>query len=306
MEIGKSRKEVLDSSLDTSNLHVKHIRQALITGTGRSGTRFMCVLLRKVGLNFSHDNDVDCGKFPGELGAVSWYHAFRQHQPRFHGNISFNRILHLVRDPVKAILSRAHTNLTFVQSVVAQRHLPFRNDEMNHVASLETLPLKRRLTYCTRHWVILNSFVEKFSRWRSKIEEISSSPSSSWHLCMAAGLGPKCPPLPVWKDALGGISTTINTEHGTVDKTKTFSWSHLMALTDDRKYLAMAAHMALRYGYHVPESIQSALQLSSLQYHCSFAADDEERSGRSKSWDCIIVGGGAKKSAAFAEGQGSM
>jgi hypothetical protein len=40
----------------------------LFTGNGRSGTDFLCHIFQASGLNISHDNDHDCGPYPGSDG----------------------------------------------------------------------------------------------------------------------------------------------------------------------------------------------------------------------------------------------
>jgi hypothetical protein len=40
----------------------------LFTGTGRTGTEFLCKMFQAVGVNISHDNSKDCGPYPGTDG----------------------------------------------------------------------------------------------------------------------------------------------------------------------------------------------------------------------------------------------
>lgn len=102
----------------------------LVTGIGRSGTTFVQQLLAKVGLRVSHDdrNSATC-PCPGQDGVVSWAHAFhhgpvtvrggrRAHdtttscpRPRWSYPLNGHRfrvVVHLVRDPLKTIASRAN------------------------------------------------------------------------------------------------------------------------------------------------------------------------------------------------------
>jgi hypothetical protein len=53
-----------------ANRNVRNIVEtpALFTGTVRSGTAFLCAMFQAVGLNISHDNDFDCGPYPGSDG----------------------------------------------------------------------------------------------------------------------------------------------------------------------------------------------------------------------------------------------
>ena len=76
-------------------------RSPLITGTGRSGTMYLCSFFRALGINISHDNDIDCGPYPGSDGAASWYDAFRSGR-------EYDFVVHSVRHPLDVINSRAY------------------------------------------------------------------------------------------------------------------------------------------------------------------------------------------------------
>jgi hypothetical protein len=93
----------------------------------------------------------------------------------------------------------------------------------------------------------------------------------------------------VWIAVGKNLSTNINHQHGFPKKKRFSTWSHLLKLTGERKYLAIAAKMALFYGYDVPESIQDELHLSSLRYHCAFLEVDSTFGGNSSNWDCRLV-----------------
>jgi hypothetical protein len=78
----------------------------LITGCGRSGTKYMATVLRKAGLNVRHER-------PGKDGTVSaiWivederYPVYHHQGPR----PEFDLVLHQVRDPLKTIASLTTT-----------------------------------------------------------------------------------------------------------------------------------------------------------------------------------------------------
>jgi hypothetical protein len=76
----------------------------LITGTGRSGTTYLCSFFNSLNISISHDNDVDCGPYPGPDGAVPWYDAFDDGR-------RYDHVLHVVRNPLRVIQSRAYKML---------------------------------------------------------------------------------------------------------------------------------------------------------------------------------------------------
>jgi len=81
----------------------------LVTGNGRSGTKTTSMMLRKAGFDLPHER---CGK----LGTVSWYfftdsdwHPYPKessgivHLGERRSDFEFNRVVHLVRNPLKVI-----------------------------------------------------------------------------------------------------------------------------------------------------------------------------------------------------------
>lgn len=69
------RTDVLRSSSlaqQEQNETAVNISQLLVTGVGRTGTTSVCTLMQKLDIHVSHDNNVDCGSYPGADGAVSW------------------------------------------------------------------------------------------------------------------------------------------------------------------------------------------------------------------------------------------
>ncbi len=117
---------ILNSTLKLSscddNYDHNYVYPLLITGVGRSGTRFAAKTLTALGYDVAHD-DARCGR----VGAASWplairegaYHTrpyqlpnfatinsgFRGPNPRWR----FRRVFHQTRDPLRTILSRANS-----------------------------------------------------------------------------------------------------------------------------------------------------------------------------------------------------
>eukprot|EP00493_Phyllostaurus_siculus_P024440 UN24780 len=77
----------------------------LITGTGRSGTKGTSECLRKIGLEFSHDEGT---MHTSALGAVSWPTLFRFSNFGVDTrNRGFTKIILMTREPLGSISSRA-------------------------------------------------------------------------------------------------------------------------------------------------------------------------------------------------------
>lgn len=74
----------------------------LITGTARSGTFMIAKLSKDLGIELSDDNH------PPEAGMIAWQLAVKGSRKHFHAEgrqFRFRNIIHLVRDPLKCIVS---------------------------------------------------------------------------------------------------------------------------------------------------------------------------------------------------------
>jgi hypothetical protein len=140
------------------------------------------------------------------------------------------------------------------------------------------------IRFALKHWVRRNSFVHQVASWREQIEELSTEPLVAWRICMAAGFGPRCPPLEHWRSALGGISKDTNTDTGktnTVERHK-MDWATLIQV--EPMYAAIAMKMSLEFGYqvlddeHMRQNLYSYGDISNLQYQCGF--------DQNQKWDC--------------------
>lgn len=256
----------------------------LITGVGRIGTTSMCTLLRQLGIMVSHDNDVDCGPYPGRDGAVSWYDAFKPLRRRY------KYVIHMVRNPLQTISSRITKCTLFYPS-----HLEF--------LKRTTSPYEKYTnddtcsSFSIKHWVRRNSFVEQHASWRVHSESVLSDPLSLWELCMAAGFGTRCPALSTIKIQIKNMSTSLNSHHSGATLSKKMKMSNMIQHTskqglqswelltntvehENYKYIQIAKSMAVRYGYIVPK-------FTPVGFDCKFT----EREGEENDyWDCFLGG----------------
>jgi len=262
--------------LGATSLHRDHVENnvrqtVLITGVGRSGTGVLCKVFQEVGLNISHDNDKDCGPYPGSDGAVSWYDAFR-------GPRQYDTVLHLVRDPLSVILSRSSTLLSSPGSIHFLRNTISRGGE-KFSSQLQVNDTDSVVAMATKHWVRRNSFVEAHAEWRERTEDLATDPLALWQFCMASYFGERCPPPSKWKAArqkvLSHYTNSVEQRFKHAAKRAQYSWDEIAAISNETAaYVRIAQEMGFRYGYEQ--------QGERVTYTCDFGPD--------KKWDCQLSG----------------
>lgn len=283
------RNDVLPSTslVDADVSQARDNKKVLITGVGRSGTTSLCSLFQLLYLNVSHDNDIDCGPYPGPDGAVSWYDAFKSSR-------KYSHILHLVRNPLKTINSRALrcSNMEkFLRRVV--NGYEDVSDLMSHNTSLDSC-----LKFALKHWVRRNSFVENYASWREQMEHLQE-PLTVWNLCMAGHFGPRCKSLTEIGAKIKKVPTDLNSSYSnttlslfqkqtqikkTVMNAPKQTWKELAEIVQpvNEKYIKIAKEMSRRYGYDVVSD-----GVGPIEYECKFT---EQNGSNLKKWDCFISG----------------
>ena len=211
---------ILNSTLKLSpcddSYDENYVYPLLITGVGRSGTRFAAKTLTARGYDVAHD-DARCGR----VGAASWPLAIREGTYRlpnfatinsgFRGpnpRWRFRRVFHQTRDPLRTVLSRANSVGMMVSPWRYSDPLLFR-DGLGYcpgfppTAELEAwrrdrravevhgaswTPV-RRLRVALFHYVFWNDFVKAYADWTYKVEEFDVE-----QIARRASLGPPRPP----------------------------------------------------------------------------------------------------------------
>jgi hypothetical protein len=250
----------------------------LITGVGRSGTTSLCTMFQNLGLKISHDNDFDCGPYPGSDGAVSWYDAFQISERRY------THMLHLVRHPLKQINSRS---LRCPKKFLERQVSSYENveDDLSEEGPCYKFALK--------HWVRRNSFVETHAIWRERVESLKSEPLSAWNLCMAGHFGSRCPTLVEFNEKIRKVPMDLNSEFSNTTtltkrqerhalqhhKQTDLTWESLLEKVgiQNEGYVRIAQEMSRRYGYDFVDK--------SNDYACSFTMKNGDTD---KYWDCFI------------------
>ncbi len=270
---------------EISNNKTTKVTPLLVTGVGRTGTTSGCTLLRNVGIMVSHDNDVDCGPYPGPDGAVSWLDAFGYSTRRY------EHVIHMVRDPLKTINSRiVKCNLKWlIRQTGPHERYSLRNDTC--------------ATLATKHWVRRNSFVEAHASWRTRAELLFSEPLSAWELCMAARFGDRCPELSFVRSKMEGVPSDLNSLYAgataselqkknkvkpSSNRTGHDSWASLAVAVgkENFKYIRIARTMARRYGYDASSDDDYA----PCGYYCKFMGNGTEKDEeKGTDWDCFIA-----------------
>lgn len=261
-------------------------RPLLITGVGRIGTTSVCTLFRKIGIKVSHDNDVDCGPYPGEDGAVSWYDGFRSRDGK-----RYKHVIHMVRDPLKTIYSR------ITKCKVIKQQMDFL---LNAVHEYEKIDKNETCSsFSLKHWVLRNSFVSNHASWMVRTENFFTEALTVWEVCMAASFDQQrhCPDLFAIEPFLKLAPSSLNSLYAGSEKSKyqehsnqttvavsagLFSWESLARDVggENLKYIKIAQKMAYQYGYLV--SGTDADFFASFEYDCKFTEND-------KYWDCYIT-----------------
>mmetsp|Transcript_63699 Transcript_63699/g.74621 ORF Transcript_63699/g.74621 Transcript_63699/m.74621 type:complete len:707 (-) Transcript_63699:84-2204(-) len=248
--------------VDVKRSRIRKQEKTLITGIGRSGTMFMCTFFQKIDIQVSHDNDKDCGPYPGPDGAVSWYDAF-------YTGRRYDRVLHLVRDPLKTIASR-----------MKRKHT--RKWLVKHLSPYEKVTSINDMIFAIKHWVRRNSFVERHASWRVQAEMFYSEPLAVWELCMAAGFTNRCPDLTIIRAAMDQMPSNINTWYNASEASRrplTWDFLELKVGPENEKYVAIAKTMARNYGY------SQYANVTLVEYDCEYKVHS---GNRFEDWDCSL------------------
>ena len=167
----------------------------LVTGVGRSGTKFAVGLLRALGLDVAHDDAP-----PGADGAASWVLAFAPRLANSSGAFAhplrrdcdfpyfapapasvarrFALVLHQVRDPRDVVASRVTNAWLFGDAgYIARRTDIIARGGDNGVAAK-----------ALRHWVTWNSWVETVADARYRMEDLAEDETLAGALCAAAAV----------------------------------------------------------------------------------------------------------------------
>lgn len=157
-------------------------KKLMITGCGRSGTRYITFILRRLGLNVGHEElDSD--------GIASWCYAVNADVLPWGApakNLAFEHIFHQVRHPLQVIPSAC----SFKDSswLFICQHIPCSMDE----------PVLLR---SAKYWYYWNLEAEKKAHWRYNIEDFGIIYEN---FCFRLGL----PPNPA---VINAVPSDINT-----------------------------------------------------------------------------------------------
>ena len=207
--------------------------------------------------SISHDNNKDCGPFPGTFGASSWYHAFKSTRSLTETTrpLWVKMVVHLVRNPVATVKSRMarfqanSRSLRLIHDVVRiwekvnRTILTDGNETM--IASI-----------LLRHWVHRNSFVSKHAQWRVAIEDLGRDPLHTWLLCLEVGRD-DCPPVGVIRPILASMDHNKNTNGklgGALGPIDDMTWWRQLASVDEDG-VRIALKMASEYGYKLKSGL---------------------------------------------------
>lgn len=203
----------------------------LITSVGSSGTRYMTMLLQKLGFKVSHDGGV-----PGPDGAVSWVLAFNNKShvyPRYVGlNFSergrFQKVFLQVRDPLKVMNSRLTGGGLGEWFIDANTPVSRAKNVYSPTRALE-------------HWVSWNMHVLRYSDWSYRLEDVDIG-----ELCIQAGFGSRCPSL---TEIEAAKATLPMTTHHHKRKEEAFTWEKLAEVAP--LMTTLATDLGSLFGYNL-------------------------------------------------------
>ena len=278
------------------------VSPALVTGTGRSGTMYVCRLFNQMGINISHDNDVDCGDFPGAHGSSSWYHAFHGPLPgtKFE-KVLFKRVVHVVRHPLDTITSRAKRLCTNSRDAlpVMRATVGGWEDTSALNKSPENMTFAEASSWSLKHWVHRNTFVHQCASWRARVEDLARDNWYGWSLCVAMGLGPQCGLIKDWGSASRAVSSRTNAysnepdesqqgqERNCVEEMKgSLTWDQLSGNDpESENYVRIALKIAKDWGYEFSQDTLHRYDVDNVNFTCLFS---ESKAGSQLPWACVL------------------
>lgn len=191
----------------------------LITGCGRSGSRYTATLLNRLGLRVGHEElHAD-----GEIGWKGLRKLLSGER------IDFNVILHQVRDPI-ATISSLRTHCCGLLKDVS-RFFPTRSSLDGSNGNLHR---------CMEYWYEWNLLAESRAIWTYRIEEL---PQVFDTFCELLGVSAN-------RAALDALPTNINTRRTrrfAKFQRDTVNWDTLESI--DRPLTTKIHELAVRYGY---------------------------------------------------------
>jgi hypothetical protein len=190
-------------------------KKTLITGCGRSGTKYISHVLSLAGLDIRHE-------IMGKDGIASWLLGVDAESvpwgPR-RRDFRFRTILHQVRHPL-AVISSTQTFTQVSWDFICQ-----------HIRCELEEPLTLR---CAKYWRYWNEQIELDADWRYRVEDLQII----WNeLCERTG-------CPAGHAALAVVPRDINSRKGAYDA---LDWNTLRSL--DAPLCLAIQEQATRYGY---------------------------------------------------------
>ena len=144
----------------------------LVTGCGRSGTSYICSVLKqcKQPLDLGHESWI------GKDGIASWLLAFDKHPPRGPQNVTFRDfdiVFHQVRHPL-GVISSLHTAGEeswefFKQCVPELREHSWSYMRRERVKEQDR---KTQLLACVKCWYYWNLQSERIAQWTYQVEAL--------------------------------------------------------------------------------------------------------------------------------------
>jgi len=234
-------------------------RGFLVAGASRSGTRFLTNLFQGLGMNVSHHSD----PARGHDGAVSWVHGFHPPagcmvpswpSPRF-----FSKAFLMLRDPLTQIPSRAESTDDFDWLEFARCSADF---GPSTTSATRATNAEERLRLALKHYVLQNSFVEKYAEksfWLEDVDAHDPATLGLLHRICEEFSSRACSVAELVKLISGALPQSVDSEPGV-------KWPQLVSI--DRPFAAMAQTLLRRHGKDLNVNYQ--LPEVAWGFHCDF------------------------------------
>ncbi|MCE9634050.1 MAG: hypothetical protein K8Q92_07695 [Methylophilales bacterium] len=218
-------------------------RKLLVTGCGRSGTRYAAMVWQSCGLDIRHERPMPPDGLMGADGMASWYMALEEsNPPPPHGpsraNYQFDHVIHQVRHPLLAIASAAQFIFShdprpriYIMQNVPEIHLKAHETKLDITS--------QKFLLAMRYWLHWNLLAERSAHRTIQVEQLLE----------------KIPELLGWMDIK---NTQMNADKIPKDTNRrsdylknetiwTITWEQ-MSMLEPTLCLAIA-QLAERYGY---------------------------------------------------------
>lgn len=237
----------------------------LVTGTGRSGTSFVAKILQELGFSVAHDSAESCPdrSCSGLDAAVSWIHLFAETTEcqvpswSYHADC-FSTVVHLVREPLASIQSRAFGR-PLTQEIQTWIGC-FVDTSGTGVPAAALFGREGFSLFALRSWILWNSFADVVRSELFLLEELVTS--FAHVLRLATALFGEERAAVVTQERWKRLSYSAANTH-IFDLGVPLTWADFFEM--DEMATSMALQLALRFGYQYTNHTREGVRLGAAE-----------------------------------------